>query len=112
MKFLNLKIKKGLLLSILLTSLISPISASAQPVLNLTITGLVGNVASVIWTVATIIIIMFWVITGLLFLMAAGDPGKIGTAKKALFAAVGGTVIVILAYSVTNIISNALLSGR
>lgn len=95
---------------ILLTILIFPTLVLAQGQ-NITITGMVANVARVIWTVATIIVVMFWVITGLLFLTAAGDPGKLGTAKKALFAAIGGTVIVIVAYSAINIISSAVFSG-
>jgi len=84
---------------------------AAQSPSNITITGLAANVANVIWIVATVIVVVFWVITGVAFLTAQGDPGKLQTAKKALFAAIGGTVIVILAYSVTSIISNAIFFG-
>ena len=102
---------KKLLFLILLGVLVLPITTLAQVVQNVTITGIAVNVANVIWIVATIIVVMFWVVTGVLFLMAAGDPAKLGTAKKALFAAIGGTVIVILAWSVVGIISSAIFRG-
>ncbi len=103
--------KKNLLFLSLL-ALALPAAALAAPAGNITVTGIVANVANVIWTVAVIIVVIFWVITGILFLAAMGDPGKLGTAKKALFAAVGGTVIVVLAYSATNIIENAIFQGQ
>lgn len=85
--------------------------ASAQVSSDITITGLAANVANVIWIVATVIVVVFWVITGIAFLTAQGDPAKLQKAKLALFTAVGGTVIVILAYSVMSIISNAIFFG-
>lgn len=85
--------------------------ASAQVSSDITITGLAANVANVIWIVATIIVVVFWVITGVAFLTAQGDPSKMQKAKLALFTAVGGTVIVVLAYSVMSIISNAIFFG-
>ena len=78
---------------------------------QLTITGMVANVANVIWIVATIMVLIFWVITGILFLSSMGDPAKLSKAKLALFASIGGTVIVILAYSAVAIIENAILIG-
>jgi uncharacterized membrane protein YtjA (UPF0391 family) len=83
----------------------------AQVSSDITITGLAANVANVIWIVATVIVVVFWVITGVAFLTAQGDPSKMQKAKLALFTAVGGTVIVILAYSVMSIISNAIFFG-
>jgi hypothetical protein len=100
--------KKTLFYTLLAVILVLPIAASAQ----VTIPGIVNNIASVIWNVAIVAVVIFWLITGVLFVTAMGDPGRVGTAKKALFAAVGGTVIVILAYSAMNIISNAVLGGK
>lgn len=76
-----------------------------------TITGMVANVAKVVWIVATIMVLIFWVITGILFLSSMGDPSKLSKAKLALFASIGGTVIVIIAYSAMTIIGNAILNG-
>lgn len=105
----NLTMKKNLLVLILLGSavLVLPNIALAQ----ITITGIVANVSSVIYTVGGILVIIFWVITGILFLAAQGAPEKLGTAKKALFASIGGTVIFILAWSAGAIISNAIFRG-
>lgn len=101
--------KKASILSLL--GIFLPAAVLAQTAQNITITGMVENVASVIWIVAVIVIVIFWIITGILFLTALGDPSKLGTAKKALFAAIGGTVIVIVAWSVVNIISSAIFQG-
>lgn len=100
--------KKNLLVLTLLGILILPGIAFAQ---NITITGMVANVSSVIYTVGGILVIVFWVITGVLFLYAQGAPEKLGTAKKALFGAIGGTIIVILAWSARAIIENAIFRG-
>ncbi len=100
--------KKNLLVLTLLSTLILPTIALAQ---NITITGMVANVSSVIYMVGGILVIIFWVITGILFLYAQGSPEKLGIAKKALFAAIGGTVIVILAWSASAIISSAIFQG-
>lgn len=78
---------------------------------QVTITGMVENVAKVVWTVGTVIVIILWVITGILFLASQGDPGKLKTAKTALFTSIAGTVIIILAFSVAGIIENAIFQG-
>jgi len=44
-----------------------------------------------------------WVIAGGLYLLAAGSPEKTATAKKALVAAVIGTILIILASSVATL---------
>lgn len=99
---------KKLLSLILLLSVLSilPAVASAQ-----TITGIVQNLASIVTNVAIFVTVVFWIITGLLFITAQGDPGKLGTARKALVASIIGTAIAFLAGSATAIIGNALLSG-
>ena len=72
--------KKILFLSLLGIILIFPISAHAKIIVDM-----VTSVATVITTVAGIVTVVCWVITGLLFLTAAGDPGRIGLAKKMAF---------------------------
>jgi hypothetical protein len=98
---------KKILFLALLGILVLPVFASAQT----TITGIVGNVAKVIWAVAGMAVVVMWLFTGVLFLAAQGDPGKVKTAKTALFTSIAGTVIVILAYTAVNIISSAIFSG-
>ena len=104
--------KKLLSLIFLVSVFVLPGITLAQVQANITITGIVANVARLVWVVATGIVIIFWIITGVLFLSSQGDPGKLTTAKHSLFAAIGGTILVVLAYSVGVIIENAILFGR
>jgi len=98
--------KKLLLSSILLNALILPKIALAS-----TLTVIVGNVGIAVLSVATTLVVIFWIITGILFLYAQGAPDKLSTAKKALFTSIAGTAIVILAQVASVIIGNALLTG-
>lgn len=100
--------KKKLLLLVLLSALILPNAVSAAME---TIKFVVANIVSAVTIVATALIIIFFIITGLLFLTAQGDPTKLSTAKKALYMAIAGTALVILAQVAGTIIGNALLSG-
>lgn len=100
---------KKLLFLILLGILILPTTVSGQVIYNTSITDMAVNVAWAVWFIATLVVVICWVVTGILFLTAMGDPTKLGTAKKALFAAVGGTIIIILAYSAIGIIEKALI---
>ena len=81
--------------------------ASAQ-----SITGIVANLASIVTKVAIFVTVVFWIITGLLFLTAQGDPGKLGKAKTALIGAIIGTAVSFLSGSATTIIGNALITGN
>jgi len=80
---------------ILLTSLAGltlPVLACAQ-----TLGSMAQAIAGQVVIVAAWIVVMMWVVTGILFLTAMGDPAKINTGKLALFASIGGTIIVLLA---------------
>jgi len=104
--------KKNLFFIFLAGALVLPKSVLAIACTGgVTITNMVCNVANTVWIVATGIVLIFWIITGLLFLTAMGDPTKLATARKALIASVAGTVLVILAYSALEIIGNAILLG-
>lgn len=99
--------KKKLLLSlVLLNALILPKRALAS-----TLTTIVGNVGGAVLGVATTLVVIFWIITGILFLFAQGAPDKLSTAKRALYTSIAGTAIVLLAQVASTIIGNALLSG-
>lgn len=43
------------------------------------------------------IVVIGWTIAGILWLVSAGSPEKIGTAKKAIVACVIGTLLIIIA---------------
>ncbi|MBI2050063.1 MAG: hypothetical protein HYT35_01230 [Candidatus Staskawiczbacteria bacterium] len=96
--------KKASFLAYLIGLLVLPSFVFAQ-----TIQFLICNVVNrVVWPIAIGIVVVLWIVTGALFLMSLGDPGKLGTAKNSLFASLGGTIIIILAGSIITIISNAL----
>lgn len=55
------------------------------------------NVADLATAIGVAIVVIGWIIAGILFLVAAGDPGKIKTAKTAMIAAIIGTILVVIA---------------
>ncbi len=97
--------KKYLFLSLILIGiLVVPISVFA--------TEGIGDIA---WDIRDIVVdvgeaacAIGWVITGILFLTAAGSPDKLSTAKKALIASVAGTIIVIVGINAKTFIETTL----
>jgi len=57
--------------------------------------------------VASAIVVILWIVTGVLFLVAQGDPEKINVAKRSLIAAIVGTVIIIVAAGAINLVGSA-----
>ena len=99
--------KKSLVfIALLLAVLVFPSFASAQ-----TITSIVINLAKIVSYVSTFIAISFWIITGILFLTAQGDPSKLTKAKLALIGAIIGTAVGILAVAAPAIIDSAINFG-
>jgi uncharacterized membrane protein (DUF485 family) len=96
--------KKTLFLILLSGVLVFPCIAGAQ-----TIGGMVTNVVNnVVWPLAIGLVVILWIVTGLLFLLAQGDPGKLTNAKGALVAALIGTIIVVISSVAINVVRNAL----
>jgi len=77
-------------------------------VLAITVQSMAENIKNVVWDVAVVVVVIFWIFTGVLFLVALGSPEKVGTAKKALVAAIVGTIIVVLASSALSVVANAI----
>lgn len=86
--------KKILFLYLLLGILVMPAFVSAQPA---NLTGVATMIKNLLNTIATIFVVIGWVVAGILYLTSGGSPEKTGTAKKALIAAIIGTVVVALA---------------
>ena len=57
---------------------------------------IVKNIQTAFVSIGGSVVAIGWVIAGVLYLTAAGSPEKLGTAKKALFAAVVGTAIIVI----------------
>jgi hypothetical protein len=72
---------------------------------GITMDSIIKGAVTAAWDIATAVVVILWLVTGILFLIAQGSPEKVNTAKKALFTSIAGTVIVIIAYSAMSIIS-------
>ena len=97
--------KKTLFLTSLAAVLVPTAFVSAQ-----TLEEMAVRVEAVAVGIATPIVIIGWIIAGILYLTAAGAPERITTAKRAMVAAVIGTVLVVLAIgggTIITIIANA-----
>lgn len=68
----------------------------------------VKNVLSAIFGILGIIAAVVIIIAGVLYMISAGDPGKVATAKKAILYAVIGLIVALSAYAITNFILGAL----
>jgi hypothetical protein len=94
-------VDKKILLLILLGVLVLPTVACA---------GDLPSMAQAVSTAATSIggplIIVGWIIAGILYLTSAGSPERMGTAKKAIVAAVVGTVLVLIAAGASSFVGN------
>lgn len=86
--------KKILFLVLLLAVLVLPLTSYAKSLEEMT-----GAVKTAATAIGMSLAVVGWVVAGGLYLTSAGNPSKIGVAKTALFAAVIGTVLVILANS-------------
>jgi len=94
---------KKTLFFILLGGLTLPFAASAQ----VTLAGMAAAVAGQVIIIATWIVVIMWVVTGILFLTAQGDPGKLNAGKLALLGAIGGTFLIIIAHVAVALVSNS-----
>lgn len=92
---------KKLLLALLII-LTLPTLVGAQ-----TIQSMAKAAAGVVFAVGTWIVVIMWVVTGILFLISLGDPGKLKTARAALFTSIGGTLIIILANTAVSIVGSS-----
>jgi hypothetical protein len=92
-----------LLIAPVLMALILPFTVAADQLT--TITTSIENAA---WIIGTTVVVIGWIITGILFLIAQGAPEKLSTAKTALIAAVVGTLLIVLAGSAASLIRSAI----
>ena len=94
--------KRIFFLILLAAAIILPNMVSA-----VTLGGIAQSVAQQVIIVGTWIVVIMWVVTGILFLTAGGEPAKLNSAKMALFAAIGGTILIILANGACNFVNNS-----
>jgi len=103
--------KKTLLALLLLSILIIPTSTMAQiggarPTIDTDLTKLGNKIADAIWIIFTIIAVIMFVVAGITFLMAQGDPEKVKSARNSVIWGVAGIVVAILAFTIINVVKN------
>jgi hypothetical protein len=103
--------KKIILVLTLLAVLTMPVMALAQistspPTINTDLEGLGEKIVSAVWIVFTVIVIIMFVIAGILFLTAQGNPEKVSLARMAFLWGVVGVVVGILAYTMITVVTS------
>jgi len=93
--------KKTLFLILLSTILVPTVC------FGVTLASMAQAIAGQVVLVGTWIVVIMWVVTGVLFLTAQGDPGKLNTAKMGLFSSIGGTILIILASGAIAFVKNS-----
>ena len=105
--------KKKLFFTILGFVFLLPISVvNAQ---NTQLTSIANNVVWTLGTIATVLVVAGWIVAGILYLISGGSPEKTGTAKKAMWAAAIGTILVVIAtggYTVISAIINNIINNH
>lgn len=105
---------KKILFLVLLLEIVLPSAISAANGGSDQLTQLVWNIANMLLTAGGAIVVIGWVIAGILWLTSGGSPEKTGTAKKATWAALIGTILLALASAtigIYQVIVNALTQG-
>lgn len=107
------KIKIALAL-VLSAVLLSPVVALAVPAGVPTVSGLnqiVTYIENALWIIFGLIAVIMFVIAGITFMTAGGQPDKVATARSAFIWGVAGVVVGILAYSIIAIVSTVMQGG-
>ena len=100
--------RKKIFFSILSGFLLFPfLSLAEEEGEGITVAGMVDAAVQTALYIASGVVVILWVVTGILFLSASGAPEKLSSAKKSLFAAVAGTVIVIVASGALALVGGA-----
>jgi len=104
--------KKNIALATLIT-LFSPVLTYAvdfaQPKGGFTnLTSVVTYLLDPVWVIFTGFAVVAFVVSGILFLSAQGDPNKLTTARQSLIWGVVGVVVAILGFSIMTIVKTTL----
>lgn len=90
-----------------------PFVVMAQPVAdNLSLCGIISGIKNAIWIVFGAIAVIMFVIAGILFLTAGGNPEKVQAARSAFIWGVAGVVVGIIAFSIMAIVGTGIGVGN
>jgi len=100
--------KKSLIaLSLIVIILTLPVAAAAQKT-GITLDSLINSIKNAAWKVFGIIALICFVIAGVLFMTAGGEPEKLQKARSAFMWGVAGVIVGILAWSIITIVETML----
>ncbi len=92
--------KKSIPLFVLTLFLVLPLIANA----DIDVSNILTNIINVLWTIFDGIVVIVFIIAGIKYLTARGDPGKIQEANKAIIWGLVGVVVGVLANSAQGLI--------
>jgi hypothetical protein len=103
--FKNKKMNKKILSLFVLGTLVLPVVTMAASV-----EAAIARIQGLAGTIGLAMVTVGWIVTGVIYLTAAGAPEKTNTAKKAMIACIIGTALVALAFSgaIMGVITDAL----
>jgi len=76
-----------------------------------TITGIVTNIMKWLLALVGIVGIIGFAISGIMYFIAAGDDGKMGTAKSAMIYSIIGVIVALIGYVIIQAV-DSLLGGK
>lgn len=108
--------KKIVVSLLLLGALVLPVMAMAQiggqpPTINTSLSGLGKIIVDAVWLIFTVIVVIAFVIAGVKFFTAGGDPGKIAEARTAFIWGIAGVLVGILAFGMINFVKSFFGAG-
>lgn len=74
--------------------------------------GLIGNIVNAVWVVFTVIVVIMFVVAGVLFLTAHGEPAKLQQAKTAVIWGTAGVAVGIIAFGIIYIVEHVIAFGN
>lgn len=100
---------KKIIISAVLTALIiSPtfiLAFTAPPTPGTTtLSNVIDGILDLLWTVAVVVVIVTFILTGILFLTARGEPDKIKQARDGVIWGTVGTVVILISASILLIV--------
>ena len=99
------------------SALLLPMLATAQvgappPRVNLNLVQLGQNIANAAWIVFTVIAVIAFIVAGVLFLTAAGNPERIAQARNAFLWGVAGVVVGVIAFTIITLVTSFVTTGQ
>lgn len=91
--------------------LFAPVVASAIPGTIGSFAAFADRVKDFAWQVFALLAVIMFIIAGIMFLTAQGDPDKVGKARSAFMWGVAGVIVGIIAYSILAITGALLGTG-